>query len=67
LFLTLSIPVEAQQPGNVPRIGYLHFRAGPEAADEAFRQAMRDLGWIEGQNIIIEYTAGQNSWKTGDL
>jgi putative tryptophan/tyrosine transport system substrate-binding protein len=55
LFLTLSIPVEAQQPGNVPRIGYLHFRAGPEAADEAFRQAMRDLGWIEGQNIIIEY------------
>ena len=33
----------------------LAFRAGPDAADEAFRQALRDLGWIEGQNIVIEY------------
>ncbi len=47
--------VEAQQAGKMPRIGYLHFRAGPIATDEAFRQALRDLGWIEGQNIAIEY------------
>ncbi len=37
------------------RIGYLHFRAGPIATDEAFRQALRDLGWVEGKNIAIEY------------
>ncbi len=49
------LPVEAQQTGKMPRIGYLHFRAGPIATDEAFRQALRDLGWIEGQNIAIEY------------
>ncbi len=49
------LPTEAQQKGKVPRIGYLHFRAGPIATDEAFRQALRDLGWIEGQNIAIEY------------
>jgi putative ABC transport system substrate-binding protein len=55
LLLALSGPADAQQPSNVPRIGYLHFRAGPAAADEAFRQAVRDLGWIEGQNLIIEY------------
>ncbi len=47
---------EAQQPGKMPRIGYLSHRAGPSGADKAFRQALRDLGWIdvEGQNIVIE-------------
>ncbi|MFQ5539596.1 MAG: ABC transporter substrate-binding protein, partial [Candidatus Binatia bacterium] len=49
------LPTKAQQVGKMPRIGYLHFRAGPIATDEAFRQALRDLGWIEGQNIAIEY------------
>ncbi len=41
--------------GKMARIGYLHFRAGPTANDEAFLQSLRDLGWIEGQNIAIEY------------
>ncbi len=49
------LPTEAQQKGKVPRIGYLHFRAGPIATDEVFRQALRDLGWVEGKNIAIEY------------
>ena len=48
---------EAQQPKKVPRIGYL--AAVSPAADaprkEAFRQALRDFGYIEGQNIFIEY------------
>jgi putative ABC transport system substrate-binding protein len=48
---------EAQQPKKIPRIGYL--AAVSAAADaprkEAFRQALRDLGYIEGQNIFIEY------------
>ncbi len=56
--LAEPLPAEAQQKGKVPRIGYLHFRAGPIATDEAFRQALRDLGWIEGQNIAIEYRWG---------
>ena len=47
----------AQQPKKVPRIGYL--AAVSPAADaprkEAFRQALRDFGYIEGQNIFIEY------------
>src|SRR5262249_15328844 len=30
-------------------------RAGPTADDEAFKQGLRELGWIEGQNIAIEY------------
>ena len=48
---------EAQQPKKVPRIGVL-FASTPSANSrrlEAFRQGLRDLGYIEGQNITIEY------------
>jgi putative ABC transport system substrate-binding protein len=56
MLFALCLPAEAQRRAKkMPRVGYLHFRAGPDAADEAFRQALRDLGWIEGQNIVIEY------------
>jgi putative ABC transport system substrate-binding protein len=55
IFLALSVPAVGQQAANMPRLGYLHFRAGPSATDEAFFQGLRDLGWIEGQNIAIEY------------
>ena len=48
---------DAQQAKKVPRIGYL--AAVSPAADaprkEAFRQALRDFGYVEGQNIVIEY------------
>ncbi len=53
--LATPLLAEAQKAGKVYRIGYLHFRAGPTATDEAFLQGLRDLGWIEGQNIAIEY------------
>ncbi len=44
----------AQQPAKVPRIGYV--RAGPENAnDAAFLRGLRDLGYIEGKNILVEY------------
>ena len=57
----------------MPLIGYLDYGAGPIDRDEAFFQALRDLGWIEGQNIAIEYRwaagrmdqlpASQRSWS----
>jgi putative ABC transport system substrate-binding protein len=57
LLLVLCVPVEAQQPKKLARVGYL--AAVSAAADaprlEAFRQGLRDLGYVEGQNIIIEY------------
>jgi len=50
--------VEAQQPAKVPRIGYLS-RTGdsknPGPQVEGFRQGLRDLGYIDGKNIVIEY------------
>ena len=44
----------------MPRIGYLALER-PSGQDEAFKQGLRELGWIEGQNIAIEYrwVAGQ--------
>ena len=48
---------EAQQPKKVPRIGYLSNTdpAGESTRSEAIRVALRELGYIEGQNIAIEY------------
>jgi len=50
-------PAEAQQPAKVPRIGYL--AAGDPATEstraEAIRLAMRERGYMEGQNIATEY------------
>ena len=53
----LCLPAEAQQPKKVPRIGYLSgFDAATESTRiEAIRLALRELGYIEGQNIAIEY------------
>jgi len=48
---------EAQQPKKVPRIGYLDAVSLSASAGriEAFRQGLRELGYIEGKNIVIEY------------
>jgi putative ABC transport system substrate-binding protein len=46
---------EAQQPKKVPRIGYFTLNAGPSDRDEVFRQGLRELGWVDGQNVMIEY------------
>jgi putative ABC transport system substrate-binding protein len=63
LFFALCISVEAQQPSQTPRVGYL-VPASPSAiADrrEAFRQGLRELGYIEGKNIIVEYRYANGS------
>ena len=53
----LCLPAEAQQPKKVPRIGYLSAfdAAGESARSEAIRVALRESGYVEGQNIVIEY------------
>ena len=53
--LTLAVIAEAQQPKKVPRIGYLSLRSGFGGDDEAFRQGLRELGYTEGQNIVVEW------------
>jgi putative tryptophan/tyrosine transport system substrate-binding protein len=53
----LALIAEAQQPKKVPRIGYLSglYPARESTRFEAIRLALRELGYIEGQNIAIEY------------
>ena len=57
LFYALCLPVWAQQPKKVPRIGYLSESepARESARAEAIRLALHELGYVEGQNIAIEY------------
>jgi putative ABC transport system substrate-binding protein len=57
LLFTLCLPAQAQQPKKLPRIGYLSGvdRAGDALRSEAFRRALRERGYIEGQNLVVEY------------
>jgi len=54
LLTTVSL-AEAQQPGKVPRIGYLGAGYRLSSLIDAFRQGLRELGYVEGKNILIEY------------
>ena len=62
LLLAPCSVVEAQQPTKIPRIGFI-----PSAGDannpgtqvNAFQRGLRDLGYIDGKNILIEYRYGE--------
>ena len=57
MLFALCHPVEAQQPKKVPRIGYLTAASASAMVPRAnaFRQGLRELGYVEGKNIVIEY------------
>ena len=64
MFLAAPLAAEAQQARKVWRMGYLGngnpTSSGPTR--DAFRQGLQELGWVEGQNVVIEYR-----WADGDL
>ena len=59
----VAVPLSSggQQPAKVPRVGYLGYSAPALERDllGAFRQALRDLGYVDGQNIGIEYRSAE--------
>ena len=57
MLFALSFPADAQQPKKVPRIGYLsgNFPSSESVRTEAFLQGLRELGYVEGKNIVMEY------------
>ena len=69
LLFALSSVVQAQQAGKIPRIGYVAplSPASESARIEPFRQGLRDLGYIEGKNILVEYryAEGNNDRLSG--
>jgi len=54
--LALPLTIEAQQAGKVPRIGYLVQNSAEtsQRTHAALREGLRERGWVEGQNIVIE-------------
>jgi len=61
MMLAFAVIAEAQQPKKVARVGYLSNSdpARESARAETIRAALRDLGYIEGQNIASEYRYGE--------
>ena len=54
--LAASLAAEAQQAAKVARLGYLAAdRTANPHLQEAFRQGLRELGYVEGRNLVIEY------------
>jgi putative tryptophan/tyrosine transport system substrate-binding protein len=61
MLLALCVPAEAQQPKKVPRIGFLSSGAsGPSF--QTFQRGLRELGYIEGQNVLIEYRSAEGKF-----
>jgi putative tryptophan/tyrosine transport system substrate-binding protein len=62
LLFALCVTVQAQQTTKVPRIGYLTATSGTRPVtgrSAAFRQGLRELGYVEGKNIVIEWRYGE--------
>ena len=57
--------VEAQQPAK--KIGFLEPTGSPAANIDAFRQGLRGLGYIEGQNVIVDYRKGDSREQLTEL
>jgi putative ABC transport system substrate-binding protein len=60
MLFALCFPAEAQQKGKVPRVGYLAPRS---TVHEAFRQRLRELGYVEGKNIVIEHRSSGRKFE----
>jgi putative ABC transport system substrate-binding protein len=62
--LAAPLAAEAQQAATVPRIGYLATNlAGSPHVTEAFLQGLRDLGYVEGRNVVIEYRDAEGKFE----
>ena len=61
VILAFVHPAEAQQPKKVPRIGFLFGSSlsANSARHEAFRQGLRELGYVEGKNIVIDWRSAE--------
>src|SRR5689334_20462078 len=61
LFIAFCVYAEAQQVGKLPRIGFQTDAPFPALAAriEGFRQGLRELGYAEGKNIVIEWRSAE--------
>ena len=59
MLIAVSSSADAQQPTKISRIGYQSASSSGENNEEAFRQGLRELGYVDGQNIVIEWRFAQ--------
>jgi putative tryptophan/tyrosine transport system substrate-binding protein len=61
VLLSISFSVEAQQATKIPRIGYLTNESLSSTSDrsDAFRRGLRELGYVEGKNVFIEWRSAE--------
>src|SRR5436190_9683633 len=58
LFAGCGMPLPTASPARLRRVGYLtpgSKPSGPEPLSDAFRLGLRELGWVEGQNVAVEF------------
>jgi ABC-type uncharacterized transport system substrate-binding protein len=60
MLFALSFPAEAQQQAKVPKIGWLGTRPASGGGQEVIQRMLRELGYVEGKNIVIEYRSADN-------
>lgn len=65
--LCTRAPAHAQQPARIPRIGILGLAYPSSPFLESFRQGLRELGYVEGQNIILETRSPTGSSRLDDF
>jgi putative ABC transport system substrate-binding protein len=61
MLFTLSFPAEAQQTKKVPRVGILFIGSRNQPHLEAFKQGLRERGYTEDKNIVLEYRYAEGS------
>src|SRR5499426_3126166 len=59
LLTTFHVAQAQQQPTKIPRIGYLMTRFLGPVRTEALRQGLRELGYVEGKTIVIEWRSAE--------
>ena len=66
--VAVGVIADAQQPGKLSRIGILFIGGRDQPNLESFKQGLRDLGYTEGKNIVLEYRYAEgNQDRLGDL
>ncbi len=61
--LAAPLSAPAQQPAKIPRIGLIRPGSPPDPFAEAFVQGLRDLGYVEGRTIAIEYRWAEGKFE----
>src|SRR5262249_45900197 len=63
-----SVPIEAQQTSQPKRIGFVRLGSLPDPNGSQLREGLRELGWIEGKNLIVEIRyAGGNLDRLAEI